>query len=450
MTNIEEDIRRDYGNYALDKKPTFTKSSISDYRLSEIKKEILFIRNFDTQNSSNFKSFFVSDFQQTISISTNFDPNKINKKFYDGKKQLQTLIDELTSVLSDFRLELYKAVMLNFIYEISTFTSNIPDQSSLQKHMNQLASGKDIYEKVINYFTKLKESYNNTSTGKNENGIIIDYKVKDYINQIDAIVSFLSYFDDKIKIIYDQDKLKGFNSLLNMAVPLKLSLYSENFEEFMNLYQSTYRFTDYLTFEWAGLSSGEKTLLGIYSRLFSVCDLARKSNEKKIRDKDILLLMDEADTYLHPQWQKEFLLRMIKYLPAIFPSNNIQILITSHSPILTSDLPGSNVAFLGVDNIKEVKTFAANIHDLYADSFYFDTVPIGNFAHLIIDSLIKQIKDKDSDIDLKFFNSILQIVGEPTLYNFLEREYLSFAKPREKIDLLKRKIEEIEKGIEND
>lgn len=50
-----------------------------------------------------------------------------------------------------------------------------------------------------------------------------------------------------------------------------------------------------------------------------------------------LLLIDEAETHLHPLWQK----RLFKTILELFP--NLQIIATTHSPFIVSSLPGARV-----------------------------------------------------------------------------------------------------------
>jgi predicted ATP-binding protein involved in virulence len=57
----------------------------------------------------------------------------------------------------------------------------------------------------------------------------------------------------------------------------------------------------------------------------------------KILEVEGMLLIDEAETHLHPKWQKI----LFKNILSIFP--NIQIIATTHSPFIVSSLPGAEV-----------------------------------------------------------------------------------------------------------
>jgi hypothetical protein len=56
-----------------------------------------------------------------------------------------------------------------------------------------------------------------------------------------------------------------------------------------------------------------------------------------------VLLLDEVDAHLHPQWQRTLLPAMREALP------DVQIIVTSHSPFVISSCPGSRVHVLDID-----------------------------------------------------------------------------------------------------
>ena len=49
---------------------------------------------------------------------------------------------------------------------------------------------------------------------------------------------------------------------------------------------------------------------------------------------------------MHPEWQRTFLKDLISFVNKTFQSNRIQIVLTSHSPFLISDLPKESVILL--------------------------------------------------------------------------------------------------------
>ncbi|MEM5644017.1 AAA family ATPase [Bacillus toyonensis] len=68
---------------------------------------------------------------------------------------------------------------------------------------------------------------------------------------------------------------------------------------------------------------------------------------------NLLILIDEGDLYFHPQWQKDWLFTFINIISYLFQKTSIQIILTTHSPFILSDLPSGNVILLKKDDNKK-------------------------------------------------------------------------------------------------
>lgn len=157
-------------------------------------------------------------------------------------------------------------------------------------------------------------------------------------------------------------------------------------------------------FSWFGLSSGHRAFLNLYARFIKISRDSQANNT--------LVLIDEGDLYFHPQWQKEYLKKLIDLFELEYNGRKIQLILTSHSPFIVSDLPKSNILFLSDDKEKEdlidiPETFGANILDLYRNTFFLKNGTVSDFANekldTIINQTIKNIKAKreiNSDISL--------------------------------------------------
>lgn len=212
-----------------------------------------------------------------------------------------------------------------------------------------------------------------------------------------------------------------------------------------------------------GVSSGERAIYTLVSRLMGV--IFNKQGElhhavinniihdNKFDGKTIIILLDEPDLQLHPEWQQKFISLLLDLLYVYFPKVKFQIILTTHSPILLSDIPSKNVIFINKNpdgtskvcselNIKE--TFAANIHTLYNNSFFLDGIPIGEFAKHKIEEIYDRIES--GQIDNNTLCDIYRI-GEPVLRNVLLQKYDSKRKtlPDEKrVSLLKEELAKLE------
>lgn len=158
-------------------------------------------------------------------------------------------------------------------------------------------------------------------------------------------------------------------------------------------------------FSWNGLSSGEQSLLTIFSRFFD--------KREDVKDKDLVILLDEPTVFMHPDWERKLLFSLIVGLPKVLDLNKnqkIQIIITSNNPIIASDLPANNVILLDkannndkqsmykyspkvVDDKEKIQIFGANIHSLYKDTFFLNEGFIGEFAKKKINDIYNDTKN---------------------------------------------------------
>ncbi|MFC4304394.1 AAA family ATPase [Cohnella boryungensis] len=218
----------------------------------------------------------------------------------------------------------------------------------------------------------------------------------------------------------------------------------------MEAYYSSIISKDFFQFDWKDMSSGQKAFLSMCARFFSIVNQARP----KLRNHAIILI-DEGELYFHPQWQKELLYQLVVFLPALFsrsPVQTIQIVMTSNSPFVVSDLPTSNVIFLKyngestevMQGLEEHhKTFASNIHALYAHSFFLQDGMMGKFAKTKINELIESlVRGSSIELDRESVKKTIEMIGEPVLRNkllMMYREKMTFLRD-ERMDRMENEL----------
>ena len=183
----------------------------------------------------------------------------------------------------------------------------------------------------------------------------------------------------------------------------------------------------YLTINNFEISSGERALLNYMSRLYFASQINDFiPNSGFVWNESVLLLIDEIDLYLHPEWQRQILNDFLAAVQEYFPHNYFQIIITSHSPIVLSDIPHENSIFLRKDDGKivqdkhTVQTFGANIHTLYRDAFFIkDGVAIGAYAKDKINDWITEFKNNTISEDE--MRKKIALIGEPIIQRRLEQ-----------------------------
>lgn len=81
------------------------------------------------------------------------------------------------------------------------------------------------------------------------------------------------------------------------------------------------------------LSDGEKCYIALVCDLTRRLTIANPAGENPLHGAGIVLI-DEIDLHLHPEWQRDVVTRLVNTFP------NCQFFVTTHSPIVASDVAG--------------------------------------------------------------------------------------------------------------
>lgn len=161
---------------------------------------------------------------------------------------------------------------------------------------------------------------------------------------------------------------------------------------------------------------------------------------------EAILLLDEPDRAMHPELARKFVSILITQLKT-FRNISLQVILSTHSPFLISDLLPESVYYVEKNNIRcGEKTLAANIHTLLYDKFFMNYT-IGELARLNIESVYQLLK-KEEDLtktQLEFCRELIKRIGNDVLRTSLEK-LLSSKLPSE-VDRLEYEIEELNKLI---
>ncbi len=196
------------------------------------------------------------------------------------------------------------------------------------------------------------------------------------------------------------------------------NVYKESLLELRNIGYLQIDFEDKEGREYFDLSQGERK---IFTEMLMIFDEIKQSENN-----NFLLLLDEPDLTLHPDWQKRYISEMIKLL-SNFSEKKFHLIVTTHSPFILSDLPKENIIFL--EKGKQVypfddgkQTFGANIHTLLSHGFFMKDGLMGEFAKSKIDDVINYLNNKKSEIrNDKDAQNIIDIIGEPIIKRELQR-----------------------------
>ncbi|GAB5473849.1 MAG: hypothetical protein Mars2KO_19480 [Maribacter sp.] len=207
-------------------------------------------------------------------------------------------------------------------------------------------------------------------------------------------------------------------------------------------------------------SSGEQKKLNFYSRFhWAHKEIIKDENDKYgIKGERVIILIDEGEVSLHPEWQRTFFKNSIDFLSKLFKEKELQLIFITHSPFVLSDIPKENVIFLDKDKdgnalkkkVEMEKTFGANIYSLLSDSFFMENGTIGEFAKKKIELAVEVLNSENPHLSsemLKEVNYIIDSVGEPLIKQQLEI-LRSNALNDDKVSTLEKRIQELEDELD--
>ena len=174
-----------------------------------------------------------------------------------------------------------------------------------------------------------------------------------------------------------------------------------------------------LVFRWKPVSSGEMAIVNLFSYLDDAIGNLKIKEEKQ----NVLLILDELDCYLHPRWQ-QYIFKILWDRLQEYTKYTFQVVITSHSPIILSDICKDNILKLNQleAQLETKRTFGADISHLYYDSFFMDEGDIGDFAKQNIRSVIEALKNENLSEEEKL-RFIIDNIGQDIVRERLQGKY---------------------------
>lgn len=302
--------------------------------------------------------------------------------------------------------------------------------------------------------------------------LIADKHITEYNNleKIDSKTKLKQYIEKTIKEIGKQKKLTNYQYFLHALEEIKeyeeclkkCSMYpcllpkrdlayisckeiihqTETYNKILNLIETSMLrkkqsfVLKYINIGGLKLSSGERALLNFFSWIYLVPYFKEINDD--IEDslfENVLLLIDEVDLYCHPKWQQKLINHLIQEIKVYFKGKNVQIIFTTHSPIVLSDIPKSNIIYLQQregkcfidDKVNHSETFGANIYKLFDDAFFLEKQgKIGEFSKNKIQNIIKKIIPLEKEASSLFYPKLninhidqlekeISLIGEPII-----------------------------------
>ena len=171
------------------------------------------------------------------------------------------------------------------------------------------------------------------------------------------------------------------------------------------------------------MSTGEGNLIEIFSQLYTYLSMHEESSE------DIILLVDELESGMHLEWSRRLIQILIDNLSEILEDEEkgrkIQLIFTTHSPYMLSDIKPGNVIMIeknqetGYSEGKVLQnTFAKNIQEIMKENL-IDNI-YGDFALAKINSMIERLNEKEEhEGNEEELLKEIHLISEPILRNKL-------------------------------
>lgn len=181
-------------------------------------------------------------------------------------------------------------------------------------------------------------------------------------------------------------------------------------------------------------------------------DTIAKIKESIINNKDeklLILIMDEPDQALHPEWARRFIDIIVRVMEDLDFTCDIQLILSTHSPYLLTDILPANVFLLerpGYERRLNVcrmdmdagqSCLGANIYDLMKNQFFMENT-VGEFITRKLKECIRKIDTLDvaNEKDVEEIEYFVDQIGENVIRRMLKKK---LEDKKEKIKLLNNK-----------
>lgn len=167
------------------------------------------------------------------------------------------------------------------------------------------------------------------------------------------------------------------------------------------------------------LSSGERQFLFLMSSVIYHVMNIKSVPASRISYRYINVVLDEVELCFHPEYQRTFLYKLLQSIKKLHLNTfcGFNIIVTTHSPFLLSDIPQGNVLYLEdghvVDKSYMQNPFAANVNDILRQSFFLKNGFMGEFAKQKVLKVLDDYKKKK--LDANEANELVELIGEPLL-----------------------------------
>ncbi len=157
------------------------------------------------------------------------------------------------------------------------------------------------------------------------------------------------------------------------------------------------------------LSDGEKCVLAMFGDLAKRLSLANPNMDEPLLGEGVVLI-DEIELHMHPSWQR----MILRVLRNTFPG--IQFIITTHSPIVLSEVDDSyNIFFMSNDGKETIISDFSRLDGFdinYILEEFMGTKSRNEHTEELVRSLYAAVNAKEKEKALKYLSDLKELTGE--------------------------------------
>lgn len=303
-----------------------------------------------------------------------------------------------------------------------------------KRKIDELEFNEDSYSKRKEYLEKVVLLL--YKIGTEDGAIPVDANVYDantiieFINSVELIED--KYFNDNetISVNIREGKKESIHNMLRIYDKYRMD--GEN---------NGIGFSNNVTVYFENISAGELEYINGFANLYTAINVAVHN----LSFETILIVLDEPDASFHPEWSRRYIDSLCKFLDSFDTEREIkyQIVISTHSPFMISDVPKEHITCINLKNINGVQKRIArradfglmsNFYDIIKSDFFIES-PIGERANLIFKDIVSSINQLET-ADSKKVNAVekrILAIGEEIIRKKL-------------IDLLSKKVSKLQGG----
>lgn len=398
MTDVEL-VHKRKAAVAISQKKTYTNTPNQLLGIYMLKKDHL-------SESVNFTNFY-----KAISNHGNPFIRSTQDNFFDKKEYAKEY----------FILRLLEKHFLYFIKLVS-------EKKKVREKEIAIIDFNNRYKTVKNFEEFQNELITNIINLRERNYNLIEFSnFYDLRSRIDFLSQVISNLQLNLKNNFLIKKEMKFNDLLKSLYDLppeyfeskndiNFNFANDDFNKYKDFILAAFEeFQEVFKVSFKHFSDGELVYLNVFSNIYKIV--------KNSSEKNIILLLDEPDINLHPEWSRNFVNNLVSIINSEMRGGSIQIIITSHSPFMVTDFPKENIFAIRSDakgniDISNPKFgFAANLYDIVSDTFFME-YPIGQFAKLKLNSVSK------NKVDEKEIEKVINIIDDNFLKNTFKNQMI--------------------------